>query len=508
MTALSRTKHSLKNTVIGLVTFIITQLVSFFSRTVFIKLLGEQFLGINGLYANILSLLSLADLGITSAFTFSLYKPIAQNDNIKLATLLTFFRKLYLLIALIVFIVGISLIPFLKFVVKNSSIDYNDLQFYFFLSVVNVACSYLAVYKSTIFKADQKIYVVNIINSIINFLMYALQIIVLLLSRNYVFYLFVNIICTLLNNIILTILANKVYKEVFQNNSAKLDSADKEEIKKNFASLFVYRLSAAIINSTDNIIISVMLGTVVVGYYSNYSMIISTIVASIGVITNALLGSIGNLGTENNGRRQCEIFHCLMLLYQFVAAFTSACFICVFNQFIIIWLNDSQYLLSQRDVIMIVVSFYITCISNPIWMFRESLGLFKKAQYIMAVAALINIVISIVFGYFLGVGGIILATGISKLLSLFWYEPRYLYRDAFEMPYLLYWKHVCYYTFQSIAVIVLSVVINSTIANGTLFNIILQIAICFIISLIVFCLMNIKTREGKFLLSKLRQSRR
>ena len=312
MTALSRTGRSMKNIIIGSITFIITQLVSFFSRTIFIKLLGEQFLGINGLYANVLSLLSLADLGITSAFTFSLYKPIAQNDTKQVATLLAFFRKLYLLIALVVFIVGISLIPFLKFIIKNSDISYGDLQFYFFLSVVNIACSYLAAYKSTIFKADQKIYVVNMVNSIINFLMYALQIAVLLLTRNYVFYLFVNIFCTLLNNVILTILAGRVYKDIYQTSPDKIDASDKAKIKKNFTSLFVYRLSAAVINSTDNIIISVMLGTVVVGYYSNYSMIMSTIVAGISVLTNALLGSIGNLGTEDSGNKKCGIFHCLI----------------------------------------------------------------------------------------------------------------------------------------------------------------------------------------------------
>ena len=508
MTALSRTGRSMKNIIIGSITFIITQLVSFFSRTIFIKLLGEQFLGINGLYANVLSLLSLADLGITSAFTFSLYKPIAQNDTKQVATLLAFFRKLYLLIALVVFIVGISLIPFLKFIIKNSDISYGDLQFYFFLSVVNIACSYLAAYKSTIFKADQKIYVVNMVNSIINFLMYALQIAVLLLTRNYVFYLFVNIFCTLLNNVILTILAGRVYMDIYQTSPDKIDASDKAKIKKNFTSLFVYRLSAAVINSTDNIIISVMLGTVVVGYYSSYSMIISTIVAGISVLTNALLGSIGNLGTEDSGNKKCGIFHCLILTYHFIAAFASACFICVFNQFIAIWLNDSQYLLSQRDVIMIVISFYVTCISNPIWMFRESFGMFKKARYVMLAAAIINIVLSIVLGHFFGVGGIIFATGLSKLLTLFWFEPRYLYRDAFKESYLLYWKHICYYTVQSLAVVLLSVLVNSIISNGSALSIILQIVICFAISLVVFYLMNFKTTEGKILLSRLKTSKK
>ncbi|MBO4979325.1 MAG: hypothetical protein J6D16_02845, partial [Clostridia bacterium] len=492
----SRTQNSARNLILGTAMYVFTQLVSFVSRTVFIKLLGDQYLGISGLYSNILALLALADLGVTTAFTFSLYKPLADKDYDRLASLLGFFRKLFVLIAAVVFAVGIGFVPFLKLVIKDSTLEYGKLQLYFALSVVNTACSYLSVYKSAVFRADQKVYVINEVSAITNLLLHVFQIALLYITRNYISYLLVAIAITLLNNLILTVLSNRAYPQIFSQKPKPLDKEERKSIFGNLKSLIVYRISAAIMNSTSNILISVLLGTVVVGYYSNYSMIVVMITAMVGILCNALLASIGNLGTTAEPGRRGELFHAILLLFYGVGAFCSACFISIFNDFILLWLKDSTYLLSESDVYLIVFTFFITCISNPIWMFRESFGLFKKAKYVMSVAAVLNVLFAVVGGKLLGVGGIIAATGVARLLTMFWYEPRYLYKDSFALPYRVYWGYTAFYMLLSVASVGISVVLSEFLPTSIL-GMLLKVAICGVVSGAVFLLTNIKTKEGK-----------
>ncbi|MBR2376637.1 MAG: hypothetical protein IKA85_02535 [Clostridia bacterium] len=493
MKELSRTQNSARNLVVGTVMYVLTQVVSFISRTIFIKLLGDQYLGISGLYSNILQLLALADLGVTTAFTFALYKPLADKDYNKIATLLGFFKKLFIIIAGVVFLVGICFVPFLKYIIKDSLLEYEKLQLYFILSVINTACSYLAVYKSAVFRADQKVYVINEVSALTNLILHVLQIALLYITQNYVFYLLSAIFVTILNNVILTILSNRAYPQIFKEKPSSLPKEEKKRVFANLKSLILYRICAAIMNSTSNIIISVLLGTVIVGYYSNYAMIITMITAIISILCNALLASIGNLGTSKQMEKSGQLFHSILFIFYAVGAFCSACFICVFNDFIYTWLEDTSYLLSQQDVYLIVFAFFITCISNPIWMFRESFGLFSQAKYVMAFAAGINLILSILGGIFLGVGGIIAAGGIARVLTMFWYEPKYLYRDVFNLPYKKYWLHTAYYLFQSIIIVGISVIINN-ILPSTLFFICLKVLICGMNTLIVILLFNYRNK--------------
>ncbi len=503
MKELSRTQNSARNLLVGTFMYIFTQIVSFVSRTIFIKLLGDQYLGISGLYSNILALLSLADLGVTTAFTFALYKPLADRNYTKIASLLSFFRKLFILIALIVFAIGIGFVPFLKYIVNGSTLEYRKLQLYFILSVINTACSYLAVYKSAVFRADQKVYIINEISAITTLILHFLQIALLYLTKNYVFYLIATITTTLLNNVILTVLSNKAYPQIFKAKALVLPKEEKKKIFENLKSLIVYRISAAIMNSTSNILISIILGTVTVGYYSNYSMIIAMVTAVVNILCNALLASIGNVGVKGEVNQRGSLFHTIMLVFYGVGAFCSACFICVFNDFIMLWLNDATYVLPKSDVWLIVFSFFITCISNPIWMFRESLGLFKQAKHVMTFAAAINIILAIIGGNLFGVGGIIAATGFARLLTMFWYEPRYLYRDAFERPYSEYWGHTLRYSIEAVIAIAASVLISYYLPSH-FGGILLKILICTVLTFSIFAVCNIKTQEGKYLFTRIK----
>lgn len=496
----NRINNSIRNISVSTLLHFLSIIISFVSRTIFIKVLGEHFLGINGLYSNILQLLSLADLGITTAFVYSLYKPLASKDFSVVSSYLNYFRKIFYGIALIILALGFLFVPLLPYIVNGSTIPLTEIQFYFILSVLNISVSYLGIYKSSLIKADQNEYIIKIVSTLTTILMHILQIVILFLTQNYYLFLCVAVATTLLNNLILTIIVNKKYnlKKII---APKLSSEQKKSSISSVFSVALYKIGAVIINSTDNILISILLGTVIVGYYSNYAMLISIVTAFVSIFSSALLGSIGNLGAENNPDKTKKIFHVCLLIYHAIGAFCSLCLISLLNDFVIIWLNDSQYVLSQTHVIMFVFSFYITTISNPLWMFRESLGIFSSVKYIMFIASIINIILSVIFGHIWGLGGIIFATGLSRILTLFWYEPLFLYKNKFNSSCVEYWKRILYYALQVLIVLVCGYLICSVIQGTTILLLLFKTLICGLITCVVFVLFNFKTKEGKYLIS-------
>lgn len=440
----SRTYNTVKNAAISTAIQIATLLASFVGRTIFIRVLGEQYLGISGLYSNILSVLSLADLGITTVMTFSLYKPIAENDTSQVASLLAYFKKLYRYIALAVFAIGMCLVPFLDLIINGSELPLNELRLYYVLFLINSACSYLVVYKTTLIQADQKVFIIKIANFIARMAGEVAIIVILLLTENYALYLAVSIAITLIMNGALSLIADKMYPFLREKGTVAVAGEQRKRIVDNIKSLFIYRVSAMIMNSTDNIIISVMLGTVIVGYYSNYLMIVTALNTFIMMIAQSVLSSIGNFNAAAEPKRNLQLFKSLLLGFALIGAACVCCFQTMFNDFIYLWIGkqNPEYVLSYFTVICISVNFFVSCLLNPIWMYREATGIFKKTRYSMTCAAALNILLSIVLGHLLGVGGIVIATGLSKLLTNFWFEPIILYRDVFQSRVRGYWIYM------------------------------------------------------------------
>ena len=288
----SRTKKATQNIAYGMVNQILSLVLSFVSRTVFINFLGVEYLGINGLFSDVLNLLSLADLGFNTAMIFSFYKPIAEKDYKKMAGLTTFYRKVYSIIATLVGTVGILLIPFLKYIV-NVETAIPNLEIYYLLSLAGVVVSYICVYKTSIITADQNGYIVTRITMLTSTFKTIVQIISLVLWKNYIIYLIIGVIVNLVNNIIASIVAEKNYP--FIKEKYQLSKEEQKSILNNMGSVFIYKASSVMLNATDNILISVIVGTAMVGYYSNYlmletkiTMFYSLIFTSMTVVPNIL----------------------------------------------------------------------------------------------------------------------------------------------------------------------------------------------------------------------------
>lgn len=431
-----RTQKSAFNLITSIGSQLLTVVLSFVSRSVFIYTLDARYLGINGLFTNIISLLSLAELGVGTALIFSMYEPLAHNDKKKLAALTKFYKKLYTIIGIVIAILGLLLFPFLDFFI-NLDVGVPNVEYYYLLFLLQSVCSYFMVYKTSIMIADQKNYILTRNTMICNTCATFTQIAVLLLWKNYAIYLMVIVFFNILGNFYNSRVAEKQYPYI--NDNEVLDSTEKRVIWDNIKSMFMYKLGGVALNNTDNILISKLVGTLEVGLYSNYSLILQKISNLTSLVFTSLQASLGNLNVDANPQKKKFMFDILSLMSFWIYGFCSICFCILFQDFICIWVGE-DYLLSNATMYVSVANFYLQGVLYPIWCFRNTTGLFKETKYTMIIASILNIILSIVFGIKWGMFGIFIATVISRLFTNIWYDPYRLFKSYFNtsvMPYFV-----------------------------------------------------------------------
>lgn len=440
---MNRTIKAKRNILYAIFNKIIIMILEFVSRAVFIEYLGSELLGVNGVFINIIQCLSLAELGMNNVVMYSYYEPLAKKDKKRLASLNQFYKKIYNIIAIMIGIIGAFLIPFIKIII-NTDKEIPHLIIIYFLYLTDTIVSYLFIYKSIILSADQKSYIFFKYEIIINTIRILLQIISLLLFKNYFIYLFIKIIFSIFINIIKAKKTDKLYPYI--NLPELLNSKDKNQIIKTIKAGFIYKISAILLNSTDNILISVICGTVWVGLLSNYITITTAVSSFVVIIFGNLTASIGNLINETSTEKKQEVFEILELAAGWlgIVCFCSTTLLC--SEFINLWIGK-EYILDKYTVLMKMLMLFFSCTMQPIFSYREALGLYRKTKYIMLLAAVINILLSIIMGIIWGVAGILAASLISVIITYFWYEPIILYKECFNGNFLIYFlkyiRNVC-----------------------------------------------------------------
>ena len=426
-----RTKKTARNAAFAAANHGITVILSFVNRTVFIRLLGVDYLGINGLFADILMMLSLADLGLTSAMAYSYYKPIAEHDTEKVAALLQYYKKIYQYIAASVAVLGLALVPFLDKLVRISR-PIPHLRLYYLLMLANTVVSYLFVFKATLITADQKNYILSRYSALFSIARTLTQIVVIVLFRNYIVYLVTNVLFTMGHNLFVSKKADEMYPYILKK-VPDLSRDDRSSIFQNIRSLFIYKLATVIMNGTDNTLISVLVGTVWVALYSNYTMVTSTLSTFINMLYTSSTASIGNIVAGENVERRQDAFTMIQTMSLLITTFTVICLSLLFQDLITVWMGD-KYLLDSMALLAIILNFYLIGILHPVWSMREATGLFNQAKYIMPLCAIVNLVSSVIFGKQFGVAGILFASAFSRLTTYFWYEPVILFRVYLKQP--------------------------------------------------------------------------
>lgn len=485
----SRTNKSVKNIYYGLSYQVIVLVLSFLSRTIFINILGAEYLGINGLYSNILQVLSLADLGMGSAMTFSLYKPLSDNNRLLIASLMNFYKKVYNYIALFVVFFGLALVPFLDTFV-NTNTNFPNKELYYILFLSNSVLSYLFISNSTIIIADQKNYLIKKYSLIFEVSKFIIQVIILIFIKNYTLYLLVQVFATFTKNMYIARKSKQMYPYITDNN-ASLNELEKKNIFDNVKSMFVYKIGGVILNNTDNILISFMIGTIYVGLYSNYLLIVNGIKGFTDILFTSMTASVGNLNaeTEINPLKKVEkntekVYEGINFLAFWIYGFCSIALFILLNDFIALWIGK-EYVFSNNAVLIIVLNFYLPGSLSATILFRDTTGLFKQTKYVFIITSIINLLLSLIFGVYFGLIGILSATLISRLLTNFWFEPYMLYRHFFKKSALKYYLKQARYFIMLLLITIVIISINSYLNLSGIYGFIIKIVFCIAIPNIV-----------------------
>lgn len=435
----SRTQKSVRNIAFSVSYQLVTLFSNFFIKTVLIKNLGIQYTGISALFTDILTVLSVAELGFGTAVSYALYRPLHEKDDVRIAKLMRLYKKIYRVVFSVIIAAGIVCLIFLEYIVNDVPDIKENIHIIFIFFVLKTAVSYLFVYKAALMEANQEKYIVSAIGTAACILTAILEAVAIAVFKSYIGYLAVMVTMVIVQNAVISLTANRRYPILKDKCNESLSLCERKEIFKNVRALAIYKISGALQRGVDSVIISAMLGTSLVGFLSYYKMIVNNVDSLFGQVFEAIKPSVGNLAASENGERQYAVFKKLCFLSFAIGNFITVSLITLLNPFIALWLGNG-YLLGTDIVIMLAADIYIITMVRPYESFRNANALFVQGKYRPAVMVILNIVLSVGLADKWGAAGILFATVAARLLTHVWYDPRLIYRKVFHKPFSQYIK--------------------------------------------------------------------
>lgn len=440
-----RKKSSFKNMITAVSSNVLTIIVGLVAQAIFIKILGSEYLGLNGLFSNVISMLGIVELGMGSAIIYNMYKPIAEENHEKIKSLMQFYKKSYRIITLIISIIGIMIIPFIKYIVDIESVTVGiNVYLVYILFLLETICSYILSYKRSMLYADQKEYITNIIHMGYTILVNTMQLTILYFTHDYYLYLIIKVMMRLVENIVISSYVNRRYSYLLDNNVTKLDSKTEKDIFQKIKALFFHKIGTFIVSGTDNIIISKYLGLVTVGLYSNYYMIINAVQTVINHIIQATRASVGNLLVTESKTKQFDIFNKIRFVNFWISCFSSICIFVIMDSFITIWIGY-KFVLPTKVLLVLVINFFIVSSRSTYGAFKEAAGIFYEDRFVPIIESILNIVLSIIFVKKFELMGVFMGTIASGLVLWCYSYPKYVYNKLFGRKISDYIKETIYY---------------------------------------------------------------
>lgn len=491
---LERTKNSVRNIGWGLSNKVVTLIFPFILRTILIKSLGADYLGLNSLFTSILTVLNLAELGFSSAVVFNMYKPIAENDNVTVCALMGYYRKIYYIIGFWVTIVGVMLIPALPYLVKGTYPNSINITVLYLLFLINTSVSYfLFAYKNCILTAYQREDIISKVNIILKTLTYCFQMVTLLAWRNYYLYVCGMIINTILTNITTAYYSNKLYPHY--KCSGNISENEKENIKKNVQGLMIGKVCMVSRNSFDSIFLSAFLGLQIVAVYGNYYYIMNAITGILTILMTSLSAGIGNSIALESVEKNYRDLNKFVFIYAWISGWCAVCLFNLYQPFMELWMGKDM-LFPFLDVILICLYFYSLTMGDVRSQYASAAGLFWENRKYVVVETIVNITLNYVLGKYFGVHGIILATLLSILCINFVWGSAILFKYYFKEYSVLsfYKKHLKYFIVSIIAALI-TFCITKMIQLDLIYTVFVDGLICLIVPNFIFYVCYFTTYE-------------
>ncbi len=418
-----RTKQSVINIVVSCTSYLILMLCTFITRGVFSRVLGLDYAGVESTFLNLVSMLAIVELGLGTGIIYKLYKPIADGDNRKIGMLLRFYKQSYLLIAAIVFVLGIVAAFIAPQLVHDEQFPKAELAVYFMFYVLDVLASYLYAHKRALLTADQRNFLNSFAHMVAQVAACILQVAVLLLFQSMFLYLLVKVGGRLLENLLISHFYQKRYPHIEYRQADRLDPDEKTDLFSNIKALLMHRIASFSLQSTSSVIIMYFQNSGAAGIYGNYTLITNALINLSNQIYNGILASFGNLITTESKEKTLRNFNALYLLNYLIFSFFSIGLFVLSGPFMELWIGkDAAF--SVEIVLLITVYLYLMGMRQSVFMARSSAGLYRQDRWFAIGEAVLNLVLSMIFIQFWGVIGIVAANIISLLAIPFWTQPR------------------------------------------------------------------------------------
>ena len=449
---MGRTEKSIRNFIFAVGSQVVTVALSFITRTCLIYSLGIEAVSINGLFTEVITALSLAELGVGSAIVYNLYKPLSEGNHQKVSQLMNLFRKAYRVIALATLVIGVSLTPWLHLFIRDLSYDISYIRLIYLMFVFQSVVSYLFSYKIALLEADQNAYIYTKITTIFRIVGTVLILIILLATRKYVVFLGTNILLVILTNAYASHVVDRKYPYI--DKKEKLPKEERSQIFGNIRNIFVKQFAGRVVDSTDNLLISSLVSTLLVGYYSNYLVVIGVFKQLADKMMSAAMASMGNLFvTEETESKVTTLTRLTFIFYVFACIASVGVFACI-QPFIKLWLGE-EYLLDY-SVVVILCLLLVTEISyKPLSSALHLSGFFEIGRNISFVSAMVNLAVSIVLGMRIGMVGIFIGTMSTYTIEIIT-KIHYLFKLYFKensLQYVTFWLRMLAVFAAEIAVI-------------------------------------------------------
>ncbi len=426
-----RVRLAERNIAFGYVGQAATALMSFVLRTIFIRHLSEELLGVNSLYTNILSILSMAELGIGTALNFALYRPVAQGDTEKIKSYMQMYRKAYTVIALVVAGIGLSIAPFLKYLIKDpGAITTGEMTGYYLIFLFNTVSTYFVSYKYSLCNAEQCNYIQTNINTVTKIIVSLLQVAVIILTGNFLWYLLTDMFVQLAQKVFVSWYLNRRYPYLRDKNVTPLSKEESGEVWRKTKALVLHKVGDVARLQTDSLIISSFIAVAMSGMVDNYNLVINAVTNFVNIIFNSVISGFGNLIATETKQRQYELFKVYRFFASWVYGFAVTGFFVLLTPLIRLWLGES-WVLPEAAVALILMDLYFKGDRIVLSNYKTAAGVFEQDKYLALIQGAVNLVLSIWLVQEIGLAGIYVGTVISGLIANVT-KPVIIYRVCFD----------------------------------------------------------------------------
>ena len=491
-----RTKKSIINSSANILSLIIMFIPNIIIRKIFLDSLGSEMLGLTSLYTNIISWLSIFEMGVGSAIVFSLYKPYAINNYKSIKSYIDFYGKFYRKIGLIILIASLFISPFIKYFV-NDNMDYNVSSIGFILYAINTFISYMFSHRLCILNVSQEAYIITLGTAFSRLIIFITQVIMLKTYPNFLLYIIIQIVINLIYFMIINIYISKRF--IWMNEkSEELEDTEKSNLTRNIKALFVHKIGTLVLNSTDNLIISKFLGLTTIAMYTNYQIVINALQSVVNSILSGLTASLGNLIAEGDINKTYNIHKKVFFMSFWITSFIIISLYNTLNQFVVLWVGEEN-LIDSFTFIVILTNTYFLSMRGSVEQFQSASGNYYQDRYSPIIEAIINLTVSLILVKYIGLVGVFIGTLVSNIMVVFWVKPYVVYKYVFDINVIEYFKMYFKYAFITIITLfITSMITNNFKYNYDLFSFIVNCLVNIVVVNSIYVFVFYRTEEFKY----------